>query len=152
MLRFENITQLIPALYRISKIFLLQPVARRIGGMQAGRIAMTRRRHGRAERRDCAEQAQEVVARVWNVPVSELRSPTRRSASVAQARQVAMYLTHVIYGVSLASVGHHFGRDRTTAAHACRQIEDRRDDAGFDRLLDEISDSLRDAGAGARPQ
>lgn len=110
---------------------------------------MERRRHAKSEGRACVEQAQEAVARAWNVPVAELRLPTRRSASVAQARQVAMYLTHVIYGVSLASVGLHFGRDRTTAAHACRQIEDRRDDASFDRLLDELSDRLRSLGAGA---
>lgn len=113
---------------------------------------MERRQQGNAERRACVEQAQEAVARAWNVPDSELRSPTRRSAPVAQARQVAMYLTHVVYGVSLASVGHHFGRDRTTAAHACRRIEDRRDDASFDRLLDEISDRLRHELAAGRTQ
>lgn len=113
---------------------------------------MERRQQGNAEGRACVEQAQEAVARAWNVPVSELRSPTRRSAPVAQARQVAMYLTHVVYGVSLASVGHHFGRDRTTAAHACRRIEDRRDDASFDRLLDEISDRLRHELAAGRTQ
>lgn len=91
---------------------------------------------------------QETVARAWNVPVDEMRSPTRRRAPVAQARQVAMYLTHVLYGFSLSAVGRHFGRDRTTAAHACRLIEDRRDDESFDMLLDRLEHALRRAGAG----
>jgi chromosomal replication initiation ATPase DnaA len=86
------------------------------------------------------------VARAWNVPIGELRSPTRRRAPVAQARQVAMYLTHVIYGFSLSAVGRHFGRDRTTAAHACRMVEDRRDDENFDMLLDRLEHALRRAG------
>lgn len=91
---------------------------------------------------------QETVARAWNVPIAEMRSPTRRKAPVAQARQVAMYLTHVLYGFSLSAVGRHFGRDRTTAAHACRLIEDRRDDENFDMLLDRLEYAVRRAGDG----
>ena len=103
---------------------------------------------GRTPSRDperCAQVAlmQEVIARAWNVPVAELRAPTRRHAPVAQARQVAMYLTHVAFGFSLSAVGRYFGRDRTTAAHACRLIEDRRDDADFDLLLDRLEQSVR---------
>lgn len=100
------------------------------------------------EREQAAKVAlmQETVARAWNVPIGEMRSPTRRQAPVAQARQVAMYLTHVIYGFSLSAVGRHFGRDRTTAAHACRLVEDRRDDANFDMLLDRLEHALRYAG------
>lgn len=113
---------------------------------------MTRRRLGETEKAVRVAMAQETVARAWNVSISEMRSPTRRRAPVAQARQIAMYLSHVIYGVSLSSVGRHFGRDRTTAAHACRRIEDRRDDENFDRLLDEIACRLPDAGEGAKPQ
>ena len=100
------------------------------------------------EREQAAKVAlmQETVARAWNVPIGEMRSPTRRRKPVAQARQVAMYLTHVIYGFSLSAVGRHFGRDRTTAAHACRLVEDRRDDENFDMLLDRLEYALRRAG------
>ncbi|MBO6713684.1 helix-turn-helix domain-containing protein [Parvibaculum sp.] len=106
------------------------------------------------EREQAAQVAllQETVARAWNVPIGEMRSPTRRAAPVAQARQVAMYLTHVIYGLSLSAVGRHFGRDRTTAAHACRLIEDRRDDENFDMLLDRLETALRRAGGQGRAQ
>ena len=82
------------------------------------------------------------VARAWNVSLRELQAPTRRRAPVAEARQVAMYLTHVIFGISLSEVGRLYGRDRTTAGHACRRIEDRRDDSDFDRLLDALALTL----------
>ena len=95
---------------------------------------------------------QETVARDGNGPITEMRSPTRRGAPVAQARQVAMYLAHVIYGASLSAVGRHFGRDRTTAAYACRLVEDRRDDAGFDMLLDRLEHALRRAETTRLPQ
>lgn len=107
---------------------------------------MRRRGLAEAEKALHVARVQEVVAREWKVPLSEMRSPTRRRAPVAQARQVAMYFSHVVYGVSLASVARHFGRDRTTAAHACRRVEDRRDDENFDRLLDEIARRLPEAG------
>lgn len=87
------------------------------------------------------------VARAWNVSLRELQAPTRRRAPVAEARQVAMYLTHVIFGISLSEVGRLYGRDRTTASHACQRIEDRRDDPAFDRLLDTLALALE---SGAR--
>jgi chromosomal replication initiation ATPase DnaA len=46
-----------------------------------------------------------------------------------------MYLAHVAFGLSLSEVGRAFGRDRTTAAHACRLIEERRDDPEVDAIL-----------------
>lgn len=75
------------------------------------------------------------VAAVFHLPVAELDAPTRRRAPVAFARQVAMYIAHVGVGLSLTEVGRLFGRDRTTAAHACRLIEERRDDPDLDGRL-----------------
>ena len=58
--------------------------------------------------------------------------------AAAFARQIAMYLAHVGFGLSMAEVGKAFGRDRTTVVHACHLIEDRRDDVRFDQLLDHL--------------
>jgi chromosomal replication initiation ATPase DnaA len=82
---------------------------------------------------DVIEQA---VTRVFGVDQSDLRRVTRGRARVALARQVAMYLAHVACGLSLTETGRLFGRDRTTVAHACGVVEDRRDDPVFDRALD----------------
>lgn len=83
-----------------------------------------------------------VVAQVFEVSPAALLRPTRGRASVALARQTAMYLAHVTAGLSLTTVGCCFKRDRTTVAHACRLIEMRRDDPGFDRVVELLEWSL----------
>ncbi|HOV04511.1 MAG TPA: helix-turn-helix domain-containing protein [Hyphomicrobiales bacterium] len=82
------------------------------------------------------------VADAFRLPVTALRAPTRCLARIALARQVAMYLCHVVLGLTLAEIGDHFGRDRTTVSHACRVVEDRRDEAAFDRLVQELERAL----------
>jgi hypothetical protein len=75
------------------------------------------------------------TAAAFAVPVRELQAATRRAPYIAFARQSAMYLAHVAFEVSYSDVGRCFGRDRTTAAHACRLVEDRRDDPAVDAVL-----------------
>jgi hypothetical protein len=82
------------------------------------------------------EAIERAVTQVFGVAHDDLRRTTRGRAKVALARQVAMYLAHVGCGLSLTETGRLFGRDRTTVAHACGVIEDRRDDPVFDRALD----------------
>ena len=75
-----------------------------------------------------------VVARAFQLPAADLSAPTRR-ADVALARQVAIYVAHVGLAETLTAAGRRFGRDRSTAAHACRRVEDRRDDRRFDGFV-----------------
>ena len=79
-----------------------------------------------------------MVASAFRVDASALRSRTRGTASVAFARQVAMYLAYTRLGMPYADAGAIFGRDRTTAAHACRLVEERRDDPRIDSALDHL--------------
>jgi chromosomal replication initiation ATPase DnaA len=83
------------------------------------------------------------MARTFAVRSRDLWSQTRGRPAVAFARQVAMYLAHVAFGLTLTEVGHVFARDRTTVAHACSLIEDLRDDLTFDRSLDLLEGVLR---------
>lgn len=76
------------------------------------------------------------VQRVYGVEAGILDHPTRGRSRIAFARQVAMYLAHVTFGLTLTAVGRAFGRDRTTVSHACALIEDARDDPDFDRTLE----------------
>lgn len=85
----------------------------------------------------------QAVASAFGICEMELRASTRRRAAVAFARQVAMYLAHVACGYSLTEVGILFERDRTTAAHACRKIEDCRDDPDLDFCLDCLESAVR---------
>ena len=75
------------------------------------------------------------TAAAFAVPVGELIAETRRTPKAAFARQIAMYLAHVTFGLSYSDVGRAFRRDRTTAAYACRLIEERRDDPVVDAVL-----------------
>lgn len=75
------------------------------------------------------------VASDFGLSPAVLSAPTRGTPRVAFARQVAMYLMHVGFAVSFDVIGGIFGRDRTTVSHACRVIEDSRDDIWLDCRL-----------------
>jgi chromosomal replication initiation ATPase DnaA len=83
------------------------------------------------------------VAPAFAVPYVALWAGTRGSPAEALARQSAMYLAHVGLGLTFTDVARLFARDRTTVAHACARIEDRRDAAPFDRALDLLEGALR---------
>lgn len=83
------------------------------------------------------------MLRSFAIRSRDLWSETRGRPSAAFARQVAMYLAHVSFGLTLTEVGQVFARDRTTVAYACGLIEDRRDDPVFDRSLDLLEGVLR---------
>jgi chromosomal replication initiation ATPase DnaA len=108
------------------------------------------------ERRAAAEHGQEskstqrlcdvvalATAAAFAVPVDEMIAASRRSAYVAFARQSAMYLAHVTFGLSYSEIARAFGRDRTTASHACQLVENRRDDPAMDALLGSLEDACR---------
>lgn len=54
---------------------------------------------------------------------------------MSHVQQIAMYVCHVVLQMTMTEVGRGFGRDRSTVGHACARVEDRRDEAGFDRLV-----------------
>lgn len=83
------------------------------------------------------------VARNFGLDEKVLVTTTRGAPQAAFARQVAMYLAHVGFAMSFAAVGRMFGRDRTTVAHACRVIEDGRDDARLDCRLATLERACR---------
>ena len=85
----------------------------------------------------------EVVAFSIGVKDDIIR-PTRGNPQIALARQMAMYLSHIGFGISINRVAAAFGRDRTTVSYACNLIEDKRDDRKFDEYLDKIEQLLSD--------
>lgn len=72
----------------------------------------------------------------------DLLSPTRGSPQNAFARQLAMYITHVGFGISVSRVATAFARDRSTITHACHLIEDKRDDNEFDTFVDRLEECI----------
>jgi chromosomal replication initiation ATPase DnaA len=84
-----------------------------------------------------------IVSSAFNTPVAQLRAATRQGAASAFARQCAMYLAHVVLGLNFSAVGRTFRRDRTTAAHACRLIEERREDPRIDAVIEALEAACR---------
>lgn len=122
-------------------------------GFSQSRATRTRRKPRRRPEADrhLRSVLYSAAALVFKVSVSELEATTRRSPAVALARQTAMYLAHVCAGLSLRTVGQLFSRDRTTVAHGCAAVEDRRDDASFDRAVTWMEIALRASMAMPRP-
>lgn len=98
-----------------------------------------------------------LAAWVAGVESHALFGQSRGGAQVAAARQLAIYLAHVVLGHDLTRLAAAFGRDRATLRHALRRIEDERDDPAFDRQLTGLEAILlplrgeRDA-AGGQPR
>ncbi len=92
-----------------------------------------RRRHRSALR---VQLILAIVVKNFGIDKDALYGPSRGHAKVSLARQVAMYLAHVICSVDHTEIGRVFGRDRTTVRHACHSIEDRRDDPRFDHMIE----------------
>lgn len=89
-----------------------------------------------------ADAVLSLVSEHTHVSTDLLLRDTRCQAPIAHSRQMAMYLMHTFLGRTLSAVGRYFGRDRTTIAHACGRIEDRRDDFGFDAELAALEERL----------
>lgn len=78
-----------------------------------------------APRRRTLAEIQEATCERLGVSPEALRSPDR-SARVAWARQVAMYLSRELTDETLPSIGRAFGgRNHTTVLHACRRATER---------------------------
>lgn len=90
------------------------------------------------------------VMSAFGVSPREIAGRSRGLAHVALARQVAMYMHHVVLRQTLTAVARRFARDRTTVAHACRVVEDRRDDPAFEECLDAIERAIQGAIAPLR--
>jgi hypothetical protein len=56
----------------------------------------------------------------------DIRKAKHQSTHDVFARQVAMYLAHVSFGLTLTQTGALFARDRTTVAYGCGVVELRR--------------------------
>jgi len=61
-----------------------------------------------------------------------------RRRSRSHMRQIAMYLCHVILQIPMSDIAEAFGCDRSTVGHACKVIEDRRDDRSYDAFVSSI--------------
>lgn len=88
-----------------------------------------------------ADIAMALAAGACGARVEQVASGSR-DIRCAFARQVAMYLATVGFGMSLGRVAQAFGRDRSTVRHACMLMEERRENSGFDQWMDALEASV----------
>jgi chromosomal replication initiator protein len=77
------------------------------------------------ERKVTIDNIMSTVAKYYNIPLKDLRSP-RRSRMLARPRQVAMALARELTEHSYPDIGEAFEKDHTTVLHASRKIEELR--------------------------
>lgn len=90
-----------------------------------------------------AQEAIEIACQAWNISVFDMKAKQRRRAHVSYARQIAMYLAHVVGQLTLGEISTVFERDRTTVGYACHMVEDRRDSPIFDRQIESLEAEMR---------
>lgn len=85
----------------------------------------------------------EVVTNHFNVRLTDLQSK-KRSQSIAEPRQICMYLARNLTKHSLEEIGGHLGgRDHTTVMHACSKIGEAKDcDPQMNALLNELTKQI----------
>ena len=91
----------------------------------------------------CAGVTQILVAQAYGVTLDEIRAATRRTSQAALARQISMYLAHVVFSMSIGGIAQAFARDRSTVCHAIQRVEAMRDDPDLDRTLGWLETLLR---------
>lgn len=106
----------------------------------------------RAEDEAVARLAADVASYALGIPTDQILRMKRGTQRVAFARQVAMYLCHVAFEFSLQRVAIAFGRDRSTVAHACHLIEDKREGDRFEFWISGLELMLRGAPSPRRQQ
>jgi len=90
------------------------------------------------------EMIQDIVASHFGFDVEDLKS-SKRTADLALARQVAMYLARELTESSLQQIGMAFNKkDHTTVLHACRKIEEMlKEDVKMRKIVDKLADNIQ---------
>jgi chromosomal replication initiator protein len=90
------------------------------------------------------EMIQKFVADHYNVKLTDLKAKNN-SKSVAEPRQIAMYLTKTLTDASLPEIGKGFGgKHHSTVIHSVRKIDTmRKRDPEFDRLINSFVQSFK---------
>ena len=86
---------------------------------------------------------QRAVCDQFHVKPDDLRSKSRQK-DIVYPRQIAMYLTRELTGISLPKIGKEFGgRDHTTVMHAINKVEkDLNSDAQISKLVSKLRERL----------
>ncbi len=93
-----------------------------------------------------AELIMQTVSEYYGVTLKDMVGPTRKR-EITVPRQIAIYLTREMTGMSLPQIGSVFGgRDHTTVMHSCKIVEaSLENSAGTKDIVDQIKRQVRNA-------
>ena len=93
-----------------------------------------------------AELIMQTVSDYYGLTLNDLTGPTRKR-EITVPRQIAMYLTREMTGMSLPQIGAVFGgRDHTTVMHSCKTVEaSSKTNAGMKSVVEDIQRLVRNA-------
>ena len=93
-----------------------------------------------------AEMILQTVSDYYSVTLGELVGPTRKR-EITIPRQVAIYLTREMTGMSLPQIGEVFGgRDHTTIMHSCKVMENTMSrDSAMKNLVNTVKNRVQNA-------
>ena len=111
-----------------------EPTEPRAPRRQPARQPLSALRDARPERIIC-QSVRLMTAEFLFVCSDRIGMRRERRRLACHIRQIAMYVCHVALQMRMTTIGEGFGRDRSTVAHACAVVEDRRDDRDFDEFV-----------------
>lgn len=99
----------------------------------------------RDKKRITPESIMDAVAEKYHVRREDLLSG-RRSQDVAMPRQLAIYLTRELTGLSTTRIGSAFDRDHSTIMYACKKTAEQiAQDAKFEKSVNDLIQSIRES-------
>lgn len=107
-----------------------------------------KRRHKKHTPAHQFHQVDLVVATVcleFGLTETDMKNPKQQDRHLRFARQVAMYLANVLYEMNHSLLGERFDKDRSTVSHACKVVEESREDPVFDLKIIKLENFLRQA-------
>ena len=137
----QNIRQLEGAVKKLNAYYMLEGIAPCIG------VTTTAIKDILNETQPIPVTVEKIigeVSRTFNVSVSDIRG-TKRNASIASARRVAIYILREVTGMSMEDIGREFsGRDHSTIVYSLKTMErDMKNDQHLRETVDDIIKNVK---------
>lgn len=129
----------------LTRLTAYSSLTRRVIDMRLAREALRELFNHTETHRISCDSIQDAVATYYGITVDDLKSP-RRNHEVTVPRQIAMYLTREMMGLSLTKIGDAFGgRHYTTVMSSIEKVDDSiKQSPSLASLLDDIRRSIKD--------
>ena len=111
---------------------------------QSGQEVVLASAHDRKSSRQLAAQfVNQMIAAAFEISGERLLHNDRGVVRINRPRQISMYLMNTALSLKFTEIAEFYDKDRTTVSHACKVIEELRDDVEFDDRISEFENTIR---------